>query len=139
MKSGSPPVTYTFSLTLIGFAQSRRAVVFVSFGLLWSRSQNQWAGYSGCLASGGSMRLCMFPRPLPRHLFEIDCLVLVSAAFHGLTVMYLAVRRAAFLCQRGARGGPLNGKLATTSEGFPQYNKLGSVRHECELHGVMTS
>ena len=25
------------------------------------------------------------------------------------------------------------------SEGFPQYNKLGSARHECELQGVMTS
>ena len=32
-----------------------------------------------------------------------------------------------------------NGKLGTTSEGFPQYNKLGSVRHVCELQGVMTS
>ena len=36
-------------------------------------------------------------------------------------------------------GGGTNGKLGTTSEGFPQYNKLGSVRHECELQGVMTS
>ena len=32
-----------------------------------------------------------------------------------------------------------NGKLGNTSEGFHQYNKLGSVRHECELQGVMTS
>ena len=32
-----------------------------------------------------------------------------------------------------------NGKLDTTSEGFPHYNKLGSVRHVCELQGVMTS
>ena len=32
-----------------------------------------------------------------------------------------------------------NGKLGTTSEGFPQNNKLVSVRHKCELQGVMTS
>ena len=32
-----------------------------------------------------------------------------------------------------------NGKLGTTSEGFPQYNKLGSVTHECEHQGFMTS
>ena len=32
-----------------------------------------------------------------------------------------------------------DGKLGTTSEGFPQYNKLGSVRHVCELQDVMTS
>ena len=31
------------------------------------------------------------------------------------------------------------GKLGTTSEGFPQYNKLGCVKHVCELQGVMTS
>ena len=36
-------------------------------------------------------------------------------------------------------GGRRNGKLGTTSEGFPQYNKSGSVRHECEMQGVMTS
>ena len=36
-------------------------------------------------------------------------------------------------------GGRENGKLGTASEGFPQYDKLGSVRHECELQGVMTS
>ena len=39
----------------------------------------------------------------------------------------------------GGRGEEGNGKLGTYSEGFPQYNKLGSVRHECELQGVMTS
>ena len=31
-----------------------------------------------------------------------------------------------------------NGKLGTTSKGFPQYNKLGSVRHECQLHDVLS-
>ena len=30
-------------------------------------------------------------------------------------------------------------ELGTTSEGFPKYNKLGSVRHECDLQWVMTS
>ena len=38
-------------------------------------------------------------------------------------------------CER--EGG--NGKLGTTSEGFPQYNRLGSVRHVCGLQGAMTS
>ena len=37
------------------------------------------------------------------------------------------------------RQGSKNGELRTTSEGFPQYNKSGSVRHACELQGVMTS
>ena len=32
-----------------------------------------------------------------------------------------------------------DGKLGTTSEGFPQYNKLGSVRNECELHVRMST
>ena len=32
-----------------------------------------------------------------------------------------------------------NGKLGSTSESFPQYNELGSVRHECELQSVLTS
>ena len=37
------------------------------------------------------------------------------------------------------RGG-YNGTLGTTSDGFfPQNNESGSVRHECELQGVMTS
>ena len=30
-------------------------------------------------------------------------------------------------------------KWAPLPKGFPQYNKLGSVRHVCELQGVMTS
>ena len=34
--------------------------------------------------------------------------------------------------------GGENGKLGTTSEGFPQYNKSGPVKHECELPGEMT-
>ena len=41
--------------------------------------------------------------------------------------------------QRNAHPCPPNGKLGTTSEGFPQYNELGSVRHVCELQGVKTS
>ena len=32
-----------------------------------------------------------------------------------------------------------NGKMGPTSEGFHNTNELGSVRHECELQGVMTS
>ena len=34
---------------------------------------------------------------------------------------------------------PKNGKLGTTSECVPQYNESGSVRHECDLQGVITS
>ena len=35
--------------------------------------------------------------------------------------------------------GPLGMEnWAPLPKGFPQYNKLGSVRHVCELQGVMT-
>ena len=34
---------------------------------------------------------------------------------------------------------PQNRTLGTNSEGFPQYNKLGSVGHSCKLKEVMTS
>ena len=39
----------------------------------------------------------------------------------------------------GEGEGVYNGNLGTTSESFPQYNKLRSVRHVCELHCVVTS
>ena len=39
----------------------------------------------------------------------------------------------------GEGEGVNNGKLGTTSESIPQYNKLGSARHMCELQGLMTS
>ena len=38
----------------------------------------------------------------------------------------------------GGEEGGGNGKLGTISEGFPQYCKLGSVRHARALEGVMT-
>ena len=79
-------------------------------------------------------------RWLPFHLLcELRCprhngnFVLFFAAPPGASL-----RDASVTWWAGLRGA-MNGKLGTTSEGFPQYNELGSVRCECELQGVMTS
>ena len=77
----------------------------------------------------------------PLHgILQLEEMVLPIAvpSHHQRNAHHCRVQRKTSSSQYQAAPLP-NGKLDTTSEGFPQYNKLGSVRHVCELQGVMTS